>query len=383
MRKILLFVHGTGVRRQGYDASFKLIQDKLKQFNCAVSLEECYWGDEIGVKLPEDCKSVPRYSSTRNIGGSVEDQDLAIWDKLSEDPAFELSLLAIRGGKGAPYPINRPHPVTELASQFNALAGREEFVAAIVRLGVKDTPEALLELISKSCSFEAAKKSAIAASPEHRSALARAVVAALQNQAAAAGGPVFDRAERDKLVEKLEAALGNDVRGTAGALLGWYGRTQRGKLTDKYYERIGDILRYQARGAEWRDFLSEKIAQFPHEKVIVLAHSLGGIAAFETIFERLPNNVAHLITFGSQAPFLLEIDALARVNRHDVLPLNFPQWTNFYDLNDPLSYMTQGLFDGRVTDHEIQSGQSPGTAHSAYLFSDTFWQLVSSKINLV
>lgn len=383
MSKILLFVHGTGVRQQGYDASFNLIKEKVAQFQCDVKLKACYWADAVGAKLPQNCKSVPGYSSTRSIGANDEDRELALWAQLSEDPIFELSLIAISGGKAGAYPLHVQHPGVQLAAEFGALASNGDFVQAIGQLGLQKSPQELLELVSKSDAFEAAKKSAAAATAQHRSALARAVVAALQNQAVVFGCPVFDRASRNKLVGKLESALGNDVRGVAGTVIGWYGRTHRSKLTDDYYERFGDIVRYQARGDEWREFLSNKIAEFPNDKVIVLAHSLGGVAAFETIVQRQPNNVAHLITFGSQAPFLFEIDALACMRRDDSLPQNFPQWTNFYDLNDPLSYMAQGLFDSRVSDHEVQSGQSPVAAHSAYLFSDSFWQLVSSKINLV
>lgn len=383
MSKILLFIHGTGVRREAYDVSFKLIQQKLAKHQCEVSLEECYWGDDVGVLLSEDCKSVPRYGSTRGVGTSEADQELALWTHLAEDPTFELSLLSLGGGKAQAYPIHQAHPGQQLATQFAELTANPDLTQAISSLNLQDSAKTLLEIVSKSAAFEAATKSAVAATPQHRSALARAVVAALQSRATAAGLPVYDRTARNELVVKLEQALGNDARGIIGTLVGWYGRANRGKLTDNYYAQAGDILRYQAHGDEWRSFIDKRIAQFPNDKVIILAHSLGGIAAFETIFQRKPANVAKLITYGSQAPFFYELDALVCMRRGVPLPANFPPWTNFYDLNDPLSYLAQGVFGKQVADHEVQSGQAPLAAHSSYLFNEPFWQLLSSKINLV
>jgi len=383
MSKILFFIHGTGVRRGGFDASYRLIQQKLVEHQCEVRLEACYWGDEFGAQLPSNSKSVPDYSNTRNVDDWEEDQEIAIWRLLTEDPTFELSLLSSSAGEAEDYPINRPHPGQQLENRFNGLATNADLAGAIRELGMEDTSSEIIQCISQSPAFESANKSAASGTAQHRSALARAVVAELLSQAIDAGAPIYDREARDELIDKLERALGHDARGIVSAPANWYFRSRRGKLTDKHYEKFGDILRYQARGDELRSFLRDKIAGFANDQVTILAHSLGGIAAFETLIQYELRNVAHLVTFGSQAPFLYEIDALARLRRGTSLPDNFPAWTNFYDLADPLSYKAEGIFDERVVDHEVKSGQMLLAAHSAYLHNKPFWHYLSSRIKLV
>lgn len=385
MRKVLLFVHGTGVRRIAYDVSYELIKKQLTKHQCEVSLQECYWGGDFGVQQ-ENFQSVPTYANTRNIDDDGGDEVLALWNLLSQEPTFELGVLPLGGEEAEAYALHEESPVTLLERQFAELADNADLCESIEKLGLKQTADAILQQIICSPAFRAVNASDAAATLPHRVALARAAVAMLQYLALEAGTPVFDGASRDELVNKLARSLGADVRGMWDALLlplTWYGRARRGKLTDRNYAAAGDILRYQFQGSKLRMFLRDKIALFPNDQVIILAHSLGGIAAFETLLEYKPSNVALLITYGSQAAFLYEIDALACLRRTDKLPAKFPPWSNFYDLNDPLSYLARELFDKRVSDDEVQSGQPFPASHSAYLHSTPFWQLVTSKINRV
>jgi pimeloyl-ACP methyl ester carboxylesterase len=170
------------------------------------------------------------------------------------------------------------------------------------------------------------------------------------------------------------------LTGLAQNLATWHVRRKRGALTDSTYPATGDILLYQSRGARIRDFIRARIDELADQEVIVLAHSLGGIASFELLVEERPANVTHLITFGSQAPFLYEIGALSTLEPGAVLPTHFPAWSNFYDLNDPLSYIGGGLFPGRVTDYPVESGESFPASHSAYLHARPFWQQLSALL---
>ncbi|MQA18467.1 lipase family protein [Rugamonas rivuli] len=395
MSKILLFVHGTGVRQAGYDASMKLIEHQLLAHRCNVKLEGCFWGGSVGATLPDECRSVPGYGNTRSIGNTAEDADLALWDLLCREPTTELGMLATSGGVMAAYPPHLPHPGAQLGQRFAGLARDPDLARAVADLAPEHTSASILSLISESPAYAAAEQCGAAGTPSHGAALARAVAATLQYLALEQGLPVYDAHGSNALATRLGQALGNDVRGPVGAALmslpswgaTWYSRTRRGRLTDQGYAAVGDILCYQSHGDALRDFLLRKIAEFPDDQVILFAHSLGGIASFETLIQHQPDNVAKLITFGSQSPFLYEIDALSRLRRSAELPVSlpdrFPPWSNFYDLNDPLSYLAGGLFDSRVSDHEVQSGLPFPAAHSAYLRNQPFWHLVSSKLALV
>jgi hypothetical protein len=95
---------------------------------------------------------------------------------------------------------------------------------------------------------------------------------------------------------------------------------------------------------------------------------------------RNTHNVKRLITFGSQAPFLYELGALVTLPSNAALPAHFPLWSNFYDLNDPLSYIGEKLFPKRVADYQVESGLAFPAAHSAYLHSTPFWIQLAALI---
>jgi hypothetical protein len=87
-----------------------------------------------------------------------------------------------------------------------------------------------------------------------------------------------------------------------------------------------------------------------------------------------------LVTVGSQAPFLYEIDALPSLRYGQPLPAHFPSWLNVYDLNDLLSYAAQGVFGDRAIDLELDSRQPFPASHSAYWDSRTMWEAIATRL---
>ncbi len=86
-----------------------------------------------------------------------------------------------------------------------------------------------------------------------------------------------------------------------------YIRKRRGAVSDYVYPMAGDILVYQysERGQQIRQFIERQI-KFEKEPVILLAHSLGGVACVELLAEKLRKGeklpqVKLLVTVGSQA----------------------------------------------------------------------------------
>jgi hypothetical protein len=88
--------------------------------------------------------------------------------------------------------------------------------------------------------------------------------------------------------------------------------------------------------------------------------------------------VSHLITCGSQAPLLYEIDSLSSRRFDDGLPAGFPRWRNIYDENDFLSYIGEGVFPGKVRDIRVESRQPFPQSHSAYWTNMKVWTAVGA-----
>ena len=61
------------------------------------------------------------------------------------------------------------------------------------------------------------------------------------------------------------------------------------------------------------------------------------------------------------------------------MPSGFPRWINLYDRNDFLSYVGGKLFAG-VEDVEVQSGELPLAAHSAYWVCDETWAAIKDAV---
>jgi hypothetical protein len=219
--------------------------------------------------------------------------------------------------------------------------------------------------------------------PEAGQALARAVVARLHQELVAKGLPGPSRAMRDKMVGRL--VLDWNVQVLAGGTFLWNMlkrvatpllERHRASLSHAIAPAIGDILLYQARGGEIRDFIREKIAAAPGP-VTLVAHSLGGIACVDLLALPEAPQVHRLVTFGSQAPLLYEIGALASLKPHEPLPAGFPRWLNVYDRNDMLSYVSSRLFDS-ARDYEVESGQAFPDSHGAYHANSAMWSEIQT-----
>ena len=128
-------------------------------------------------------------------------------------------------------------------------------------------------------------------------------------------------------------------------------RKQKGKVSDGAALFAGDILLYQARGDRIRAAVRKQVERAAREDppVALLGHSLGGIACVDLlVYENIPE-VRLLVTVGSQAPILYELNALPSLAYGDPLPEHFVRrWLNVYDPRDFLSYKTDGVFTARA-----------------------------------
>ncbi|KOU72130.1 MULTISPECIES: hypothetical protein [Streptomyces] len=412
-----LFVHGTGVRRERHDRLFALVRGRLTARFPEARVDSCYWGDRFGATLGAGGRSVPGLRPAAGAAPDAVDEETAEWALLLADPLCELRVLAEAGwadggqdpdGPGggdddafampgvqpagvrvlallAGLPPAPPHPGDELGALLHGTGLAAGFPAALT--GAADSAEA---------ARAADRATGEPQARELATALARAVTAG----ALAAAGADADctGAERDRLVELLTTRLGGDARvpgARAAAVLGRLAMrvtTQpllnawRGSLTVGATPALGDILRYQARGHDLREFLHARIAAAPGPAVLI-GHSLGGIALVDLLAlaaargEAVPGTEL-LVTVGSQAPFLYELGALTALEPGAKLPYGFPRWLNVYDRQDVLSYLAGPVFPGdpRITDHEIGSRQPFPACHSAYWKQDSLYERIEQAV---
>jgi len=371
--KKLLFVHGTGVRQSGYDESAAKIGRRLADSGLDIQLAECRWGESLGVEPQQARLSIPGYEDTGGTG--LVDREEILWNALLHEPAIEMHQLAMSkrklassGTDGRDGVFKRLLALADEPPPGFAEHELDEFLPAAVE-AVRQDYERLLQSLPDY--LEPGDLGMVFA----RTIVVRVLIGAAERERSP-----LDTGQRVKLIDSIKTILVGERRGVFGKALGMlaplvtpYIVGNRGKLTDIVTGQVGDILCYQANGAEIRQFIADRLRALGDDDVVVFAHSLGGIASLEAIIEHKPGNVVALVTFGSQAPLLLEIGALAQLKPGNPLPPAVPHWLNFHDLNDPLSYVAGKLFSKRVSDYQVNSGRGFMAAHSAYLDSDQMW----------
>ncbi len=374
----ILFVHGTGIRLKEYKIGFQKAREVANAVGLKEEFVECAWGDPLGIQF--EGNSLPDPPTEMKL--QEESDDFARWNWLFADPLFELGQLTIHDTSVKPEPPPKPGSLPDWKQQWDtvtkyqpsdelnlhlARGALDEFWAVAWSKIVKRSPIPL----------EAFKASARELPEAHR-ALARSVIAQLHVLAVEAGVPGPSRKLRIYLYERLLTDWKQEVFGVGtffAKIFRQVGtnaiRRHRNGLSDLVAPFIGDILLYQSRGEEIRQFIRNKI-ESAKPPVTIVAHSLGGIACVDLLMPEDRPEVNHLVTAGSQSPLLYEIGALSSLKPPKPLPDDFPPWLNFYDRNDFLSYLAKRLWP-KVEEVEIESGQPFPDSHSSYFGNDTTW----------
>lgn len=413
----LLFIHGTGVR--DVSDSMQRIRDGAKRY-LALAPDHVHaieWGKAVG---PEDLdikRVLPPDPITRGmtLAGSDIDVDTAMWGLLFADPLLELRFLSNipQAGSGtqiafAQYPVDvlaqrqvigltLPTEVleaaqidsTEIVEACRAVGESEEFPAAAVACGTWNAPELV-------------------------NAVARAVTATvvsaqlqrlMESRLYVMPRVVADGEVRAGLVTAIEKAYAPDV--TKGVISEYLAKMfgplaqklgtkvavdHRGQFMGPLSDFIRDVAWYIARGADARDFIRAEMVPFATRgPVVVLAHSLGGIAAVDLLSDPAimtgpqPPRVDTLVTVGSQAPLLYLLDALKNLRpppNPTVVP--FSPWINIYNRQDLLSFFASGVFrpipggqsNAAVKDFAIDPGVPFPQSHSAYWDSPQLYKIL-------
>jgi hypothetical protein len=391
----ILFVHGTGVRQPSYDETCVTLELQLSKFLSGSQLHRCYWGETQGCRLRSGGASIPEFDTARAVGDvAPKDAAIAAWQLLYTDPDSEIDAFIAQPGPARQFNPAAVPPMEKLTVLLNRET--EQTLALEREIGFESVwNKAKGELLAFLSAAIAANRTIPELDEKFRAALARALVAHASILASSGGRKDSPTGQqRDALVGALEDAWGGQERSILGAATGWIASRfkrmalrigtdkvarKRGAISEAAYPAAGDILLYQARGGGIRDFIESTIHNAP-KPLTVLAHSLGGIACVDLFVEKQLEGVVKLITVGSQAPLLYELNALCSLPFPEKLPASFPDWLNIYDKHDFLSYVGAGLFPGRTTDALVDNGQPFPEAHSAYWNNPDVWKAISGSL---
>jgi hypothetical protein len=359
----VVFVHGTGGRQQAYAETLQQMEKALHERNLNAQLVPCLWGDLLGAKLNADGASIPSYREAKGgIQLSPEEENIRLWAALYEDPLYEMRLLSLRPLQDYDLVPGRLTPDQVLQQRVDELCASEELKAKLEQLGIGEVFDQACDRVAgpDSKPFGRLLETASSNLAEDFEVIARAIVAAsielcerqgiaclLSNSADLRDEAVIAIQQQ---LSKGQAPMGigqwvKDLLVDVGLNLATYPiRRRRGAIMDGAYPAAGDILIYQSKGQEIREFIrSQILSPKVPSPVVLLAHSLGGIACVDLLIkEDLRDKVTGLITVGSQAPFFYEIGALQTLPYGKPLPDHFPsRWLNIYDLRDFLSYVSR------------------------------------------
>jgi len=409
----VVFVHGTGVREPGFTETFNSISVGLKTALPGVTMHRCYWAEKHGSNIGAG-QSVPLYAQSMGVQAAPpENGDIYEWSLLLDDPLIELRLLAVHTGASAGGTPGIT-PATILRGQLRRLLDGP--VGPFPGLDADDqqmlTTSVMNLLGMKGLDTSIAVGVHLAPSGANlldavRLLASRAIVAGWIRLLLDEGSPPPIAVTRDSLVDAIFSQLGGGKVQTMGigkSLLNvalapvkimlktvvvdpsmrvamWGSRAFRHSIANAATPAAGDILLYQTRGKPIRDFILDTAAAVG-EPVVLLAHSLGGIACIDLLLEGERPFIKGVITAGSQAPYLYEIGALSKLERDKQVPPHMPPWLNFYDKNDLLSFVAEPLMKAKnkVTDVEVCSGQPFPASHGAYWSNPDVWKACADFI---
>ncbi|WP_071190787.1 hypothetical protein [Trichormus sp. NMC-1] len=401
----VIFIHGISVREPVLSQTFTQIKGKLLEGLPNLTVVSCAWGDSLGARLNADGASIPLYDSTQNDNQATQpDENIIRWTQLYQDPLYELRLLSLKTPEKQGFTPRQEKPSEKLDNKVQNFQPSDNLQAELQKCGIADIFADACKNVVKSLAYKDGLKTISDNTlTEYRDAIARAIIATSiticeENKIVA---PILtDSTLRDDVIKSLSYEIIDSERGIGdwlqeqilkfaqSPLATYYLKRNRGFISDATYPIVGDVLLYQGRGQKIRDLIYKYIEK-AEPPVVLLAHSLGGIACVDLLVEQLLNEekvikkVKLLITVGSQAPYFYEVNALQSLefnsDRDKRLPQSFPEWLNIYDLQDFLSYIGSNIFPG-VQDIQVDNKQPFPQSHSAYWNNKATWKYILPRI---
>lgn len=390
----VIFVHGISVREPQFSQTFEKIKNELQNKLPNLKIVPCLWGDSLGAKLNADGASIPLYDSTRNDAQRGQDENLIRWMQLYKDPLYELRLLSLKTPEEQEFIPSQEDPSEKIDEKVKQLNLSEELQAKLKEGGIACVfEEAYQNVVRTSAYREALKTISDETLIEYRDAIARAIIAesiAICERQEKYTGMATDANLREEVVKFLSCQILESERGVGDWLKENLSKLvlsqttnhlkrKRGVISDITYPAVGDILLYQGRGQKIRNLIQKRIEEV-EEPVVLLAHSLGGIACVDLLVKEQLEQVKLLVTVGSQAPYFYEINALQSLEFGQALPEDFPEWLNIYDLKDFFSFIGGNVFPNKIQDIPVDNQQPFPQSHSAYWTNKATWKAIIGRI---
>lgn len=393
MSGTLFFVHGTGIRKTGYERILAEIREgcarepRLKDVTIA---DNCPWGDELGTDAGLVERTLPPQERTRAVAAGLTpaELELALWSILLDDPLFEVRVAAQQPAEQTTS-IGRQPPDAAAAAALARVAADPPEVTGLAPARITAGARALGATPELAAAALAAGN---ADDPELVQILARSVVAfALGRANGEAERPpaALDAGLRDSAVEALAKAIAPTTRGLRSWVTNKVTDTvkgvatrglleRRGGLTENSAPKIGDIFFHLRRGSIFLDFVVERMQPWP-QPLVAVGHSLGGVMLVDLLSRSSHPPVAKLVTAGSQAPLFYAVDSLETLRPGAATPAPFVPWLNIYDRADFLSYLAGDLFgpNPQIRDEEVRSGVPFPDSHSAYWSQKRTYELMA------
>jgi hypothetical protein len=334
---------------------------------------------------------------TRDVEAEADEEEATVllWGHLYSDPLWELRLLALSSGLDTDaFDVALPYDSVTLAlveaARTSPLVRERAAVAGIDAQLFMDACIAVTESDPYARAAETRSHEWYFCATAARAIVAEAIRSTDQHAPVA-----LDASLRDDLVNIVASATGTTLRSDspvaaiAPAVINfvlstrivdnWLLQPKRLDASAYVLPRIGDILFYQTRGDEIREYIRSTVAQIDSlEPVVLLGHSLGGVACVDVLAQQPKDprleRVQLLVTVGSQAGLFFGLDSLHSIRYGNSLPSGFPRWLNFFDPIDVLSYLAKPMFTSDlITDQRIDCCQPFPRAHSAYWFRPELW----------
>ncbi|MFB9718019.1 hypothetical protein [Planobispora longispora] len=419
MSASLLFVHGTGAR----DVSGLLsrIRDGLAALDVDCDrVIAAEWGRAVGPQaldidaaLPVESDGLSAEDILEKTGDLLEEDeigqaaiDIVSWELLVADPLLELRILAetaprdktsLSPGEVSPGALSPGalSPAEQISGRLRGTIPAEGPIAE-AGVSVETVREAMEYVAARGHAGQAAVRLGSADHPELVEAVARAVVARVLGACLTLEIPpriCSDAATRDRVVDVVATAVTSHERSfVAGQalkilspLVTRLAIRRRAALLEPIAGFARDVAFYLRRGAVIREHITRTLGELPGGRpVVLLGHSLGGIAAVDLLAGRtMDPRVKLLVTVGSQAPLLYLMDALDTLTyrAEGISTRPFTPWLNIYDPSDLLSFLAGPVWPGEsgIADERVDSGASVFAAHSAYWGNPRVYDLIAER----
>ena len=273
-----MLVHGTGVRLKSYERTYENAVQRAAACGVTGAIAPCAWGDPLGVDFQGRC--LPDPPSVQQLRRAEE--DFAHWNWLFDDPLFELYTLTIRDTRGIAATPPRPGDPPEWELLWDKIEGyqpSDELRALLARGGLWELwPGAWSEVVAGSPIPRQAFEASSFELADVCRALARSLVAQLHLLATNEALPGPNSSLRNAIVNRLLKDWDHEVLGLGVFLFDLVKRAStralrkhRDRLNSAAAFSIGDILLYQSRGEEIREFVRAKALE-AEQPVTLLAH---------------------------------------------------------------------------------------------------------------